>query len=438
LLSACFEGGANQNQKTPGNQDDGVGVGIGDIAVHPSGEYFLSKAGRGLVHGTIESGKTRVLPGVENPERLAFASRSEAVFITAMHGERAELQAYHPTTSSTLWQHPIESSYGWIGGTAQHYPTLKVTRNDEHLLLIHEDRIDVIDPKDGTTRRTFFFHRRIVDVDLLDPASRIMVAMEHDWKGDLASTKVAFVDVSDGRQHIIDVPNCSDEVAVAPDGRFAFLAPTTCRRDPVSVIDLESESWLRNLPGFGPVAVSPRGNVAIAFLDRDNVDRALFDDPKQIPSAGGVRYHVMFIDPVTLELDTLPIGDTLPRYALTPDGNLVLIDSASWHEDGKLRIVDVASKSIRPVSGPDVRLQSFVITSDSSRVFLIDGGLYSLSLPEALAESIALRFVPKNINITPDDEHLLLRETDSTLWVFRIADERLMHAMTVPTRLALR
>ena len=433
-MSACFEGGSNQNQRTPGNQDDGVGLGLGDIAVHPSGDYFLSRTGDGLLHGTIRTGETRVLPGITNPQRLAFASHSSAVYVTTSRNGQAYINAYDVVTDSVAWQHPIEASRGWSRTGLQYYPTLKVTSDDRYLLLVYEDRIDRLDTSNGATRKVFFFDRNIVDVDLLKAHAKALVTMDHAWKDDRVSTKVSFIDLESGHKHTITVPNCSDEVAITPDERFAFLAPTTCRRDPVSVIDLDDERWMGNLPGFGPVAVAPRGNVAIAFLDRDNIDADLFDDPEQIPSASDVRYHVMFIDTVTLEFETLAIGDTLPRYALTPAGNLVLVDSASWYKDGKLRLLTTATKESRTVSGPDVRLDQFVITSDSLRVFLIDRGLYDLSLWAARVQSVDLRFVPTNINITPDDAHLLLREDATTMWVFRIADQALVHSMRVISR----
>ncbi len=432
MVSACLEGGSNRNQRTPGNQDDGVGLGFGDIAVHPSGDYFLSRVEDDLLHGTIRTGKTRVLPGITNPQRLAFASRSRAVYVTTLRNGRGHINAYDVGTDSILWSHPIETSQGWSQAGLQHYPTLKVTSDDRYLILVYQDRIDRLDTSDGATRKTFFFNRDIIDVDLLETHGKALVTMVHEWNGDQVNAKVWFIDLESGHKHSVKVPNCSDEVAITPDERYAFLAPTTCRRDPVSVIDLHSERWVGNLPGFGPVAVAPRGNLAIAFLDRDNIDASLFDDPAQIPSSSDVRYHVMFIDTVTLEFETLAIGDTLPRYALTPAGNLVLVDSASWYEDGKLRLLDTATKEIRAVSGPDVRLNQFVMTSDSSRVFLLDQGLYDLSLWAARVQSVDLRFVPTNINITPDDKHLLLREDATTMWVFRVADRKLVHSMKVP------
>jgi len=434
LMSACFEGGANPNQRTPGNPDDGVGISLGEIAVHPSGDYFLSRAGNGLLVGAIESGNTRIVSGVRNPGRLAFAHGDPVVYVTTILGTRVSIGAYDLHADVKLWQHPVEPPGADGYAATDRGPTLKVTTDDRHLLLVQRDRIDVLDTADGVTRKTFLFERRIIDVDVLEPTSRVLVTLAHAWQGDRVSTRVSFIDLERDHQHTITVPNCSDEMAVMPSGRFAFLAPTTCQRDPVSVIDLERERWIRNLPGFGPVAIAPDGDVAVAFLDATSLDPALFDDVEQIPSSDDVRYHVMFIDTATLEFATLPIGNTLPRYALTPAGNLLLVDSASWYEEGKLRLVRIASREIHSVTGPDVRLDRFVITSDSLRLFLLDNGLYDLSLEAARVERVGLHFVPTHINITPDDAHLLLREDATTMWVFRIPDMTLVHSMRVSSR----
>ena len=430
LMSACYEGGSNQNQRKPGNQDDGIGVSLGDIAVHPSGSYFLSSAGDELLLGTIQSGKTTIVSGIRNPDRLAFAHGDPTVYVTTVRHERVDIVAVDLRADAIVWKQPVEPSDAARGPTL----SLKVTLDDRYVLVIQHDRIDVLDAADGVTRKTFLYHRPIVDVDLLEPGTRLLVTLAHVWHGDRVFTPISFVDLSRDHHRTIEVPNCSDEVAVAYSGRFAFLAPTTCARDPVSVIDLQRERWVRNLPGFGPVAVAPRGEMAVAFLDRNNIDPELFDDPAQIPSMGDVRYHVMFIDTRTLEFNTLAIGNALPRYALTPAGNLLLVDSSSWDEEGRLRLVRVASKEVHDVSGPDVRLDQFVITSDSLRLFLLDGGLYDLSFEAARAERVALPFVPTNINITPDDTHLLLREDPTTMWVFRVSDMTLAHPMRAPLR----
>ena len=74
------------------------------------------------------------------------------------------------------------------------------------------------------------------------------------------------------RARQIEVPNCSDDIIVPQHGEKALLAPTTCvgemAYDPISVIDLTAgaETFVRNLPGFGPVALGPDGTMAVGFL----------------------------------------------------------------------------------------------------------------------------------------------------------------------------
>ena len=94
--------------------------------------------------------------------------------------------------------------------------------------------------------------------------------------------------------------------------------PTSCQKDPVSVIDLDSGASSA-LPGFGPVALAPDGSLAVAFIDASNIDESLFDDHNQIPS-DDVQYHLMLIDTETLRFDVIATGDALPRYAITADG----------------------------------------------------------------------------------------------------------------------
>ena len=43
-LSQCVEGGLNQNERAPGDGDEGVNVGFGEIAIDPTGAYFLSRS----------------------------------------------------------------------------------------------------------------------------------------------------------------------------------------------------------------------------------------------------------------------------------------------------------------------------------------------------------------------------------------------------------
>jgi DNA-binding beta-propeller fold protein YncE len=303
------------------------------------------------------------------------------------------------------------------------YPLLAVSEDNQHLLLTHPQELELVDLTNGKTVRSEVFDADVVDVDLTPDGSRVLVTTEHDWVSeggeDVPETKIISVPrepEGTGSRDEIEVPNCADELVVAPDGGHAFLAPTTCNKDPISVIDLSDNSFVRNLPGFGPVAQSPAGDELVGFLDLDEVDADLFDSPDDIPS--GDRYHMMFIDSATLTYDFMELGDSLPRYAMTPDGKVLLIDSTGWFEDERLRVLDIPSRSIETTTGPVVQLDDFVITSDSAHVYLLDGGLFDLDIPARDVDAVSVGFEPENINITPNDTFLLLREDSTRIQIF--------------------
>jgi hypothetical protein len=220
------------------------------------------------------------------------------------------------------------------------------------------------------------------------------------------------------------------------------LAPTTCvppeedepkevesprrgrSRDPVSVIDLEHGEFVRNLPGFGPVALAQAGALAVAFMDSENLDNSLFDDPAQIPE-GGPRYRLMLIDTTSLKFETIELGDDLPRYAVSPDGQLLLVDSPTLWRDGRVRILDTQTRELAQLAGPGVELDNYVMTRDSSAVFLLSNGLFRISLLERRILAEPIPFSPSRLNITPDDRHLVLRESDSTLWLYDVETSEL-------------
>jgi hypothetical protein len=232
----------------------------------------------------------------------------------------------------------------------------------------------------------------------------------------------------------IIIPNCSSELTLTPDGARAFLAPTSCAKDPVSVIDLVESRFVRNLPGFGPVAMSPSGETAIAFINMNNVDEELFDHPAQIPSKEQGIFHLMLINVSDLSFKTLPLGDVLPRYALTPDGQMLLIDDAYtlYSGEARVRLLDVDTLDINDVEGPGVQLRHFVLTSDSKRALLIDEHLYELSLEERRVDKINLNIKPTRLNLTPNDQRLIIRSDEDELWVYDLASRQMEHRIDMP------
>lgn len=432
LFGCDVEGGLNQNQQDVGNQDDGVSIGDGDIAIDPAGEYFLSRAGTRLVKANIHDDEAVLLKAIEDPDRVLFGQPGR-IYVTVDSTKGDKLLAYDVKAQRTLWNHDIEIQ---SGPTDNHgvlyFPLLEVTDDNEHIVVTSPRSIEIVRAKDGGVVRTETFSKIIVDVDVAPAGDEVIVTLDHKWNDDNPKTKIVSVPMGpEGDTVTTDVPNCSSELAVAPDGKYAFLAPTECQKDPVSVIDLENDRFVRNLPGFGPVALAPGGDMMVAFLDTEAMDKSLFDDKSKIPSSGD-QYHLMLIDTATLDFDTVPVGDTLPRYALTRDGKMVLVDAPTWFDDGRIRILDVQEKVLTPVSGPDVRLDNWVISQDSTRLFLLDGGLFDLSVPDATVTDVTLDFLPTNLNLTADDALLLLREDSKRVWVYDTGAGAMLRAIDGP------
>jgi len=306
---------------------------------------------------------------------------------------------------------------------------LDVTEDDRKLIVWYPNRVDVLDSASGETLHSASVPAgSIADVDITPDQKRLVITHRHTWGVELPNTQIELRDLETFTRIDIDVPNCSSELVISVDGKHAFVAPNRCQKDPVSVIDLDEGRFVRNLPGFGPVALAADGTLAVAFMNSANLDDTLFGatDPK--PS-DDVQYHLMLIDAATLAFEVIPLGDELPRYALTPDGKLLLVDSPTLWQDGRIRLLDVANKELVPVAGPSLRLEHYAMTRDSSRVYLLDDGLFTITLAARRAEAEPIDFTPSHLNITPDDALLVLRESDHKLWLYATEEAKLLRSI---------
>jgi hypothetical protein len=429
-LSQCIEGGLNQNERAAGDGDEGVNVGFGEIAIDPTGSYFLSRTDDALLRGDLKNGVISTLAQLSAVDRVAFAHEGHTIFVTRTLSEGdGMLVRFDLATGREEWSRAIPMELSWDDRGFGTYPWVDVLEDDSRVVLTFADHVEVLDAASGGELFRSPEGSAIVDVDVTPDQAHVLITHAHEWVETSPRTTLELRDLATFTARYIEVGNCADEVLIAQDGKHAFMAPTTCQRDPVSVIDLEHAEFVRNLPGFGPVALAPDGQLAIAFMDRESLDRTLFDDPAQIPGADTGQYHLMLIDTNTLSFDTVELGDSLPRYAVSPNGEMLLIDAASFWEGGRIRVLDVASKKLASVRGPDVRLENYVVTRDSSTVFLLYDGLYRLSLRERTAQAEPLEFTPSHLNITPDDRTLVLREDDSTLWLYDVKAARVIRAM---------
>ena len=429
-LSQCIEGGLNQNERAAGDGDEGVNVAFGEIAIDPTGSYFLSRTDDALLRGDLKTGLTSTLSELSSVDRVAFAHEGHTIFVTrTLSGSEGQLLRFDLATGREEWSRAIPMELSWDDRGFGTYPWVDVLEDDSRLVLTFADHVEVLDARQGSELFRSPEGSSIVDVDVTPDQAHVLITHEHEWVETSPRTTLELRDLATFTARYIEVNNCADEVVIAQDGKHAFLAPTTCERDPVSVIDLEHAKFVRNLPGFGPVALAPDGQLAIAFLDRDNLDPSLFDDAAQMPDGDASQYHLMLIDTATLSFETVELGDSLPRYAVSPNGEMLLIDVATCWEGGRIRVLDVATKRLATVRGPDVRLENYVVTRDSSTVFLLDEGLYRLALRERTAQAELLEFTPTHLNLTPDDRTLVLREDDRTLWLYDVKSARVLRSM---------
>lgn len=277
--------------------------------------------------------------------------------------------------------------------------------------------------------------RRLVDIAWL-PDGALALVEEHTWDGDAPSTRILVFEPGQPQSgRPITVPNCASRLNLSPDGRLGMLAPTFCAKDPVSVIDIANRRFVENLPGFGPVAFSPDGTFAVAFGRQD--DLATFGIRSETP------YSLLFISTADLSLEVLDLGDDLPTYTVTPDGEVVLIYSVfkSASYDG-IVLIDVATRTLRQADGPEVDLSEFVMSDDGELVYLIDGGLFRLDVKTGRIAYIRLpcgglgeptQCNPDRLNLLPDEVTLVLGwRATRELAFFDIPADRITHTVRLP------
>ena len=468
------EGGANANEQVAGNNDRGGadlsptwgGSGGSDTllreaAVDPTGAYFLSSYLGQLVHWRIAAPafeatvlaaggllsdelehQVRVVPGITSPARIAFGNGVARFYVTSKTS--SFVRAFDPDTLTEVWSYDARAQ----GDGARLY----VSPDDRTLVVVGPDSATLLDTGRGLPIADWM-RGAIVDVDYTPDGRRVVLTLAEHWELGVPSTHLVLLDTVTATTSTVEVPNCAANLVLTPDGRRAFLAPTRCgfetttttvdevtvvdeQRgwDPVSVVDLERGVFVKNLPGFGPVALTRDGSLGLAFINTNHLAEELFDHPSQIPSAASATYHAMIFHPDTLEFDTLPIGDVLPRYAMLPDGRVALLDGdrtttcfqggvsyACGNDDfdNRTRVLSLASRRIDELEGPLVSLNQYAVTADSERVFVLQSyAVYVLSIPLRAVRRVPVDYSVQTVNVTPDGRRLLLLDLEGVLHVF--------------------
>jgi len=444
-MPAGIQGGSNANDRSNGG-DQGETLLTGAMIVSPDGKYIIAQRNQTSVLVNLPGKTARELP--TQIDRFVFAKASDQGF--AVLSDHVTVVAYDLKTQAELWRAApsFESS---AGATLE-----RLTDDDTLLILGDQDRLLLFDAQSGRPSGIVAIGSVPTELSFVPGTSTALVLGTTRWgdhqpQTDLVETNL----VSQASKNAV-IPNCSAPIVINPEGTRAFVSPTFCSEgtssssgaqwtnpDPVSVVDVtpDTPTFVKNLPGFGPVAIDSAGSRVIAYLDVERMDASMFDDKSKVPSATSPRYHILTIDPVTLDYDLAPVGDLLPRFVLTKDGHTLLVDAtvqlirgeaklqATIDSSGKftvdvklfgsissqLGLFDTLTQQFQSISGSAASLDRFVQLADAATVYTLKmtsdglgGDLYRIDMGLKSATSLGTSL--RDIGLLADGKTLVLRE----------------------------
>jgi WD40 repeat protein len=322
------QGGANVNDRTFGGEP-GQELLTGAMSVSPRGGFALLQRNTLSVVFDVAAKKY-----VELPFRVVRVAWDPSADVAVFSRSDGSVASWDLRTKSVRW---TASPNGAVS-------LVRVSQDGTAVVVASGSSVTVFDGATGAPRGSGWLGSGAEAAREIPGGNAVLVVGSTTWTEHKPSTPVLRVALADGATARADVPNCSAPIEVLPDASRAFLSPTFCEEgvqstanagswtnpDPVSVIDLDPNGlhFVKNLPGFGPVALRSDGSLAVAYLDMKRIDRSMFENPAQIPSSSSPEYHLMQIDPKSLAFTLTPIGDALPRFAMTRDGRGLLVDAS--------------------------------------------------------------------------------------------------------------
>lgn len=443
-IPAPTEGGANANDRSAGGTEGEVLL-TGAMTVSPDGRWAMMQRNTTGVLVNLTNRTTRELPF--QPERFVFSKSQDVGYATQPDGD---LVALDLQTAQPRWN---------FASTTGRVSLLRVADDDHAILVGDAQAVHVLDPSSGQVRGSVAAGY-VQFATFLPTRQAALLVGSTTWTDHKPLTPITLLDLAEITAQVIDIPNCESSIVTVPNETRALLSPTFCEEgrqstttaswtnpDPVSVINIATDNlhFVRNLPGFGPVALSPDGTRAVAYLDTQRMDPSMFDDPSQVPSLDGDRYHLMVIDPKTQGFTLDPIGNALPRFSMTPSGDAMLVDSSSMYtrldpkakaeadvsvdasgvhvkvdadvavfaDKAKFGVFDLNTRAFTSFSGPEAPLDRFVQTAGNqvftlrTRADGLGGDLYRIDVEDHATVNLGLHM--RDIGLLPDKETLLLR-----------------------------
>ena len=439
---APTEGGAVAANDRTDTAKSGEKLLTGDMIVSPAGGYAVLQRNSVSIVVDASQGTARELPF--QVDRFVFASGSATGY--AINPANAVV-AFDLATLQILWSTSLPTS---------DVALFRVSPDDRSLVVALGDRVVALDTVTGLVHGDVSVTSRPTYLAFAG-TSRAIVVGSTRWTDHKPATSLTAIDLASltaaSSAASIDVPNCEAPLTMLPDGTRGFLSPTYCEEtvpanvqktwtnpDPVSVVDSSSSglAFVKNLPGFGPVALNGRADKVIAYLDAKRIDPAMFDDKSQVPAADADPYHLLAIDPHTLKLSLYPIGQELPRFAMSIDGRGLLVDasvhvfraeakvsvqigpdgvtasaSGVFGSDAPFGYFDFDAGKFTAFDGPQVGLDRFVQTADGHVYALktrsdgLGGDLFGVDVTHHTTTDLGLSL--RDIGVLADRRTLLLR-----------------------------
>ena len=239
-------------------------------------------------------------------------------------------------------------------------------------------------------------------------------------------------------------PNCADELVIAPLANKALLGPVTCQvwqqeplefeeppqgeyvweeddgnwewvesegewvnDDPISVLDLETRTFVQNMPGFGPVAVSQKHAMTVGFTNQEALENDWNYYGQKTP------FGLIFVGLENLNWVVIDWGETVPAYTISPGGDYLFAYDDKL-EDGvygesTLKRIDLQTLEMLKMSGAKVELDVYAWHPGTSTMYLLyNQGLYYIPEHETAVVHVEVPLWPDLMTIRPQGDYLLL------------------------------
>jgi hypothetical protein len=466
---ACFDAGASDNQEQVGRQERGRDPGkfeyetrwdadegrykwvyslvYSDIILSPDGTTLLAMVpapgpDKGydepslvLVAQRLPNISKKVFPDLVNLERINFAPDGSKAFLVLDGGR--EIKVLDLAAFKISGSYQVDSPFSVADVTPDGrflvLSNLPKTDTEEDFFSTTDCAPSWSDVPEGASRCEVglvaldsgedwivSLPYPVRDIDFSTSHDEIMFTYSR-WENQTSLATVEFYSPADRMtKGKVDFQNCADEMVIDRLGKRGLLSPTSCNKDPISILDLEKRTFVATLPGFGPVVVSQERELAVGFTRKADMKSAWNYQQTQ-------DYGLIVVDLKTNEWKIVEYGDNAPSFTLSPEGGFLYVYEDGLkcveQEDGTckwentpagLAQYDVDTMVRKVISQGDPQLDRFVWDSTGNSLYVLaEGNLFRVGNGTAKVEEIPLTVEPELLNIRPQNDYLLLGEWDA-------------------------